>query len=192
MTRVPLLPRPVSWLSAVLLYVFLGLWMTFVATVLPRLGELYEASQRLAILGGLAVWVSPIPFVAIGHHFVHAFLDRADRSPTPGTPVTPGPSAGNTRRGLLPGLGSLWAGVFAWLVIMFASSVGVLFMLVLFPPPPPDSLVAELLHGILTSFTWPFDSRARAGIHTVTWVVVAAQLYDLERAMKAHAARGEI
>lgn len=181
MKKLPLFPRPVSWLSAVLLYVFLGLWMTFVGAVVPRLGELYESSQRLAILGALALWISPIPFVAVLHHFVHAFLDRADRADV----------TRRFARGLFPGLESLWAGVFAWLVIMFTSSVCVLFLLVLYPPPPPDSLVAEFLHGVLTSFVWPFDGRGRAGIHTVSWVLVAAQLYDLERAMKEHAARGE-
>lgn len=179
MKNVPLFPRPVSWLSAVLLYVFLGLWMTFIATVLPRLFELFETSPRLAALGYLSLWISPIPFVAVGHHLVHAFLDRADR----GTKV-----AG----GLLPGLGSLWAGAFAWFVIMFASSVVLLFLLVLFPPPPADGLSAlGSLTTLLGTFAWPFDDRARAGIHTLAWVVVAAQLYDLERAMKERAKRGD-
>ena len=175
MKHIPLFPRPVSWLSAVLLYVFLGLWMTFVATVLPRLYELFETAPRLAALGLLGVWTSPIAFVASGHHVIHAFLDRADRAERGGRD--------GVARGLLPGLGSLWAGVYAWLVIMFASSVVLLVMLILFPPPPPDQL--------LTMFAWPFDSRARAGLHTVTWVVIAAQLYDLERAIKERAKRGE-
>jgi hypothetical protein len=33
MRHIPLFPRPVSWLSAGLLYVFLGLWTAFVAKV---------------------------------------------------------------------------------------------------------------------------------------------------------------
>jgi hypothetical protein len=170
MKNVPLLPRPVSWLSAVLLYVFLAVWMTFLARTLPPLLQLYETSPRLAALGFLGLWISPIPFVAVGHHVVHAFLDRADRG-------------ASVARGVVPGLGSLWAGVFAWLVIVLASSVAVLFLFVLFPPPPPDRLV--------TMFAWPFDARARAGIHTAAWVLVAAELYDLERAIKDRAKRGD-
>ena len=170
MYNIPLFPRPVSWLSAGLLYVFLGLWMTFVATVVPHIYEHFESSPRLAALGFLAVWTSPIVFVGLLHHVIHAFLDRADR----GT---------KANRGLLPGLGSLWAGAFAWFVIMFTSSVVVLLMLMLYPPPPADQL--------LTMFAWPFDGRARAGIHTLAWVVVAAQLYDLDRAVRERGKRGE-
>jgi hypothetical protein len=174
MKKIPLFPRPVSWLSAVLLYVFLGLWMTFVGAVLPRLVAIGEESPRLAILGYLALWISPIPFVAIGHHVVHLFLDRADHGATKG-------------RGLLPDLTSWWAGVFAWLVIAFASSV-VAFLLLALNPPERDGmlLAARMLHA----FAWPF-SGAPAGLHTVAWVLVAAQLYDLEHAVKARAARGE-
>jgi hypothetical protein len=175
MKNIPLFPRRFSWLSAVLLYVFLGAWTTFVAMVLPRLYALLEESPRLAFFGFLTLWLSPIAFVAVGHHVVHAFLDRADS----GTKVA---------RGALPGLGSLWAGVYAWLVIVLASSGVALFMLVLFPPPPPDQLSTQLM----TMFAWPFDGRGRAGIHTLTWVVVAAQLYDLERAIKERAKRGDV
>lgn len=169
MKNIPLIPRPVSWLSAGLLYVFLSLWMTFVASVVPRLLEHWETAPRLVALGFLGVWISPIAFVGIFHHFVDAFLDRAENKGI---------------RGLLPGLGSLWAGVFSWLVIMFTSSVVLLFLLILYPPPPPDQM--------LTMFAWPFDGRARAGIHTLSWVVIAAQLYDLERAMKERAKRGAL
>lgn len=172
MYQLPLFPRPVSWLSAGLLYVFLGLWMAFVAMVVPRLYELFETSPRMAALGFLGVWISPVAFVALAHHVIHAFLDRADVGGT------------KTPRGILPGLGSLWAGVYAWLVIMFASSVVLLVMLVLFPPPPADQL--------MTMFAWPFDGRARAGLHTFAWVLVAAQLYDLEQAVKERAKRGEV
>jgi hypothetical protein len=172
MKHIPLFPRPVSWLSAGLLYVFLWLWTAFVAMVAPRLYELFHTSPRMAALGFLGVWTSPIAFVALGHQLIHAFLDRADGSGT------------KPARGIVPDLASLWAGVYAWLVIMFASSVVLLAMLVLFPPPPSDQL--------MTMFAWPFDARARAGLHTFTWVLVAAQLYDLERAVKERAKRGEV
>ena len=74
MYNIPLFPRPVSWLSAGLLYIFLGLWMTFVAAVVPRLYELFETSPRLAALGYLGVWTSPIAFVGVFHHFLHFLI----------------------------------------------------------------------------------------------------------------------
>jgi hypothetical protein len=174
MKKIPLVPRPVAWLSAVLLYVFLALWMSFAGAVLPRLVEIGEESPRLAILGYLALWVSPIPFVAVGHHVVHLFLDRADHGKKKG-------------RGILPDLTSWWAGVFAWLVIVFASSVVAFLLLALNPPERDGMLIAAQTFQALA---WPF-SGAPVGLHTLAWVIVAAQLYDLEHAVKARAARGE-
>ncbi len=178
MKKIPLFPRPLSWLSAVLLYVFLSLWTMFVSVVLPRLIEIGEAQPRLAILGYLAVWVSPIPFVGILHHVVHLFLDRADRG-------------ANERRGMLPDLTSWWAGLYAWLVIFFASSV-VLFLMLALNPPERDGMLLTVQHApsrFFFAFAWPF-AGSPAGLHTVLWVIVAAQLYDLEHAVKQRAARG--
>jgi len=181
MKKIPLVPRPVAWLSAALLYVFLGLWLTFVAQVLPRLVAIGEESPRLAILGYLALWVSPVVFVAVGHHVLHLFLDRADRADR-------GSKKG---RGVFPDLTSWWAGLFAWLVIVFASSV-VAFLLAALNPPERDGmlLAARELPRLFDALAWPF-SGPPAGLHTLAWVLVAAQLYDLELAVKARAARGE-
>jgi hypothetical protein len=178
MTKIPLFPRPLSWLSAVLLYTFLSAWLTFVSVVLPRLIEMGDESPRLAILGYLAVWVSPVAFVAVGQHVLHLVLDRAE-------------VGAKKRRSILPGLTSWWAGLFAWLVIMFASSV-VMFLLLALNPPERDGmlLAARSVPTMFLAFAWPF-AGAPAGLHTVAWVLVAAQLYDLEHAVKARAARGE-
>ena len=173
MKKIPLFPRPVSWLSAVLLYVFLSGWLTFVSVALPRLVEIGDEQPRLAILGYLGLWVSPIPFVAVLHHVVHMFLDRGDRG------------AVKKGRGLLPDLTSWWAGLYAWLVIFFASSV-VFFLLLALNPPESGGMLLTLQHA----FAWPF-AGAPAGLHTVAWVIVAAQLYDLEHAVQQRAARGK-
>jgi hypothetical protein len=60
-----------------------------------------------------------------------------------------------------------------------------MYQLPLFPRP-----VSWLSAGSM--FAWPFDGRARLGLHTFAWVVVAAQLYDLEQAVKGRAKRGEV
>ena len=178
MKKIPLFPRPVAWLSAVLLYVFLSLWMVFVSVVLPRLVEIGDEQPRVAILGYLGVWISPIPFVGVLHHVVHAFLDRADR----GT---------KRARGMLPELTSWWAGTYAWLVIFLASSV-VLFLLLALNPPDREGTLLALPRArrlVFEAFAWPLGG-APAGLHTVLWVVVAAQLYDLEHAVKQQRATG--
>ena len=51
MTNIPLFPRPVSWLSAVLLYVFLGLWVAFLGQVAPRIDPLIDAMKQRAERG---------------------------------------------------------------------------------------------------------------------------------------------
>jgi hypothetical protein len=174
MKSIPLFPRPVSWLSAVLLYIFLGMWTALALRALPTLIEIGHDSPRLAALGYLALLLAPVPSVGLAHHLVHAVLDRADETAA-------------HKRGLLPGLGSLWAGIYAWSVIALSSAVAIFVLLALFPPPPDQ----ESLRSAFSAFAWPFDARARAGVHTVTWVVVAAALYELERAMKHKAKRGD-
>lgn len=46
MTNIPLFPRPASWLSALLLSLFLGVWLTFLGQVAPRISALIETSPR--------------------------------------------------------------------------------------------------------------------------------------------------
>ena len=53
MTNIPLFPRPVSWLSAVavFLYVFLGRWVAFLSQVTPRVDPLIDAMTQRAKRG---------------------------------------------------------------------------------------------------------------------------------------------
>lgn len=168
MKKYPLVPRPTSWLGAIFLYFFLGLYGAVAVTVIPRLLELGEESPRLAALGYLALLVAPIPCVGLVHHLVTLFLDRADSSGKP----------------ILPGLAALWAGVYAWFVIFFTLVVVGLVHFVLFPP--------EGAMAVLRSFTWPYASGGTLGMHTFLWVGLAAQLYDLERSVRERAKKGEL
>ena len=73
MTNIPLFPRVVSSLSAVLLHVFLGQWLAFLSQVARRIYERIETSPRLAVRGFLALWTFPASSVVV--HVV--LLERA-------------------------------------------------------------------------------------------------------------------
>lgn len=170
MKKVPLVPRPTSWLGAIFLYFFLGLYGAAAAVIIPRLVEIGEDSPRLAALGYLALLVAPIPSVGLAHHVVTLVLDRADSSSKP----------------VLPGLAALWSGVYAWFVMFFSLIVAALLQYVLFPPESASAVM------VLRSFTWPYASAGSLGLHTFLWVGLAAQLYDLERSVRERAKKGEL
>ena len=150
--------------SAFALYLFLGAFNVFAAAVVPWLLELWELSPRLGALGWLALIASPAGFVAMAHHATHALMDRFD--------VTG--DAPRVARGLVPGLESVRAGLFAWFVISFASMASALLFLAIFPPPPGEDTLSTLIH-VATDF------RLQATVHAVLWVGVAGLLYDVER-----------
>jgi hypothetical protein len=152
--------------SAFALYLFLGAFNVCAAAVVPWLLELWERSPRLAALGWFALIASPAGFVAMAHHATHALMDRFD--------VTDAP---RVARGLVPGLESVRAGLFAWFVISFASMASALLFLAIFPPPPGEDTLSTLIH-VATDF------RLQATVHALLWVGVAALLYDVERRAK--------
>ena len=142
--------------SAFALYLFLGAFNVFAAALVPWLLELWERSPRLAALGWLGLIASPAGFVAMAHHATHALMDRFD--------VTEAPRVAS---GLVPRLGSIRAGLFAWFVISFASMASALLFLAIFPPPPGEDTLSTLIH-VATDF------RLQATVHAALWVGVAA------------------
>jgi len=158
-------PHPTAWATAVALFFFAGGVSLAMALLLPLLLELMRLSPRLAWLGILLVWFAPIPLAAGIHHAVHAVLDLGDIP--------------KNARGAWPGVESLWAGFVAWATILFVTLAASLVMLVLDPPPvDPDvmrTLAAEMTRG--------FSGVVR----TVVWIVLAAYVYELERAARKSA-----
>jgi hypothetical protein len=145
------MPDPIAWLNAVALY-FFGMGVTIVfMLVLPYVFDLIERSPRLGWLALLAVWLSPIPAASVIHRIVQGVLDAADGKRT-------------------TTIGSVWAGLFAWMAFLFVNIATALIMLVLDPPPmdPPDSFVMELRHTSL-------------GVQSIVWIVVAALVHHVER-----------
>ncbi len=167
MKNVRWFPRPVAWVSALLLFAFSTGFGAALAIVLPLLFELARLSPRLAWLGILCAWLSPIALVGSAHRVGHAVLDALDDQPPDGHEQ----SAGR----------SVWAGVFAWLVLTLTSITTVLVMLVVNPPPPPEpesfALLAERFAAAAPSLS----------LRGVVWIVVAAALYHAERGARRRA-----
>jgi hypothetical protein len=160
------IPPPTAWLSAVFLYILLGVLGTAWMAVLPWLLELLEKSPRLAGLVMLAMWTSPVWVVGAIHYVSHGALDVF------------GPRSAAIENA---GLASVWAGAQAWLVIAFASITASLVAFIVFPPDPNE----ESLKAFFTGAVNILSGRAGAAtLQTIAWVVIAAQLYNLERAAR--------
>jgi hypothetical protein len=153
-------PHPLAWASAVALFFFAWAVTLAMAFAFPLLFELMRHSPRLAWLGILLVWVAPIAAAAGIHHAVGSVLDLGDGHAVSG--------------GSWPGMPSLWAGFVAWATTLFVTTATTLVMLVLDPPPvEPDAI-----HALAVEMTRGFSGLVRS----VVWVVLAAYVYELERA----------
>jgi hypothetical protein len=155
------IPRPIAWANAVALFVFATALSKALTFVLPILMALMRHSPRLAWLGMLLVWLSPIAAAA----GIHTVVDRV---------IGLGESRSTSRRGWVGGAASWWAGFVAWAAIVFVTMTTAI-VTVIFDPPPIDSDVAW---NLVDAF-----ARGVSGIErSVVWIVLAAYVYELERA----------
>jgi hypothetical protein len=161
------IPGAGAWLSAVALYAFCRGFLFAMALVLPPLFELLRGNPRLEALATLGVWLSPILLIAVAHAAVTAVLDRFDASDASD------PSRARARA-------SGWAGLYSWLVALFATVTTLLAVMVINPPrrpppPPPDpDALAQL--GQMLDVVSPLGAGGLT-LHTIVWIAVAALLY---------------
>lgn len=153
------LPGPAAWISAVVLFVFSSLVLSGVGLLMPAFLELWRAYPRLGALVGLLLALSPGIGLTIVHHGTKGALDRVERRPDP--------------RGILPSVESVWAGLFGWCVFVLANVVGTFVLLVVFPPPPGEDSLAQILLA-QTNPALVFSIR------TIVFVVVSAFAYEAE------------
>lgn len=164
------IPRASSYLSALLSYFLLIGWSLAAAIALPELLAMFRTSPRAAAFGCLVLWLGPMGVVAFLHHYVHIVLDGFDRK--------------RFARGLFPGTMSVWTGVYAWVVLIVATSVTAFVTMILFPKPPEDAMLGAL--------AWTHDGeRAQATVHMITWMLVATQMFALEARVKARLRAGD-
>ena len=152
------LPHPGAWASAFALFLYGGAVSIAMGALSPFIAELMQWSPRLGWLAVLGTWVAPI-FVAAGAHRAgHTLLDLGDKDKRASTTA------------------SLWAGFVAWAAILVVSLTTAFVMLVVDPPPVEPDALATLAASIAPSFHAP--------IRIAVWIVLAAYVYQLERAAR--------
>lgn len=131
------------------------------AAVWPYLFDLLERSPRLAMMGLLALFLSPWPAASLAHRVAHRWLDRLERAHAPRV------------------RSSTWAGALAWLVLFGADLLTVFVMLVIDPPEPGEARSALL--STITRAAFALDPLVIAG--HVAWLAIATIFF----ALHAHA-----
>jgi hypothetical protein len=144
--------------SGLALFVFAsGIRMVF-ALAMPLLIALMRHWPRLACLGLLLLWLSPVAVAAAIHNLVGRVI---------------GASAPASRDAWLGGAASWWAGFVAWAAIIVVTITMVLVAVVLEPPPIVDP---ECVWNVVTAVTNGGAGAARS----VIWILLAAYVYELE------------
>ncbi len=158
------MPRPVALASGLALFVFArGVGMAF-ALVMPLLMALMRAWPRLAWLGVLLLWLSPIAAAAA----IHGVVGRLIGATSPAS-----------RDAWLGGAASWWAGFVAWAAVIVVSITMGLVSVVLDPPPIVDP---DHVSALIAAATSGGSGIARS----VVWILLAAYVYELElRARKS-------
>lgn len=168
----PVVPKT-AYVSAVFAYFVLIGWSLIVARALPSLLAMLETSPRLAVSGMLGLWLAPLGITTFLHHVMTSMLDGLDHKRLGG--------------GYLPGMMSVWAGLFTWFVLLFATSVSAFVLMILFPKTPEESVAFS--SSIFGALAWIQDGeKTKAWVHMASWMLVASQLYAFEARVKAHIA----
>ena len=154
------IPHFASWVSAVALFFFAMGTSALFAFVMPFLAELMRKSPRLALIGMLVTWLSPIAVAGTIHRFTSGILDVAE------------PKARRTSVAA-----SAWAGVVAWSAVILVSLTASFVMLILDPPPVDPDRAFAAAFSVADVVT-----RGVPGVvHIGVWIVLAAYVYELER-----------
>jgi hypothetical protein len=151
------MPRPVAWASAAALYLFAAGVSASFALAMPLLMALIRHSPRLAWLGMLLLWLSPVAVVTALHDLVGRFIGGKASEPRE-------PRLGAT---------SWWAGFVAWATILVVTMTMAFVVFVIDPPPVVDP-----------GSVWNVAATVIAGVTGTTrssiWIVLAAYVYEIE------------
>ncbi len=153
------MPRPVALASGLALFVFAAGVQTAFALAMPLLIALMRVWPRLAWLGVLLLWLSPIAAAAAIHDVVGRLI---------------GATSPASRDAWLGGAASWWAGFVAWAATGVVSITMVLVTVVLHPPPIRDP------HDVASSLVAAATGSGAVSAHALIWILLAAYVYELE------------
>jgi hypothetical protein len=156
-------PHPSAMLSAALLFLFAGV-LGWVAQQVGRAAQSFALeSPRLGAAIITFAILSPIGVIALAHRFLSGVVDGGKRGV--------GPSA----------VLSVWAGLFGWFAMFFASFMSLAIAFVF--APSEEGFRSWLLQmELILSDASPLASlRALFSVPGAAWLVVTAYLYQLGR-----------
>jgi hypothetical protein len=154
------MPRPVALASGLALFVFAAGVQTAFALAMPLLIALMRVWPRLAWVGVLLLWLSPIAAAAAIHAAVGRLIGATTRA---------------SRDDWLGGAASWWAGFVAWASIILVSITMVLVTVVLHPPPIRDP------HAVVWGLLAVATGSGAGSAHALIWILLASYVYELER-----------
>ena len=125
---------------------------------MPLLFALLRSWPRLAFVGVLLLWLSPVALAAAIHDVVGRAIGAIPRA---------------SRARWLGGAASWWAGFVAWATILVVTISMALVAAVVEPPPILDP---EYVRNFIAAVTNGGAGAARS----VTWILLAAYVYELE------------
>ena len=162
------IPYPNAWLSALMLSVMMGLFLS----ILRRHGDSFynlpkwaNAPEQLTVIVILLL-ICPIPAIALFHHL---FLSRF-MSPIPGEKI-------NATSGIFPGLISWWESLYSWLVIVLSTLIATLICTPFLP-------LFQLNYTKVIATYAESPNNLRLGFAGV-WILCAAIFYQVAYLFKA-------
>ena len=163
-----------SWLSALASLVLMSWFIVIIRRnngLLLYLATLADRQELLTVLLILLL-ISPIPAIALFHHF---FLSRF-------IPAIPGEKFNKTQ-GFVPGLISWWESLYSWLVIVLSTLIATVFCTPLLP-------LFKLNYKTIIST----DSQLHQNIQVIfalVWLLGAAIFYQIEYLVKLRLVFGD-
>lgn len=167
-------PYPNSWLSALMLSVFMG---GVLALFRRSDGLVYNLPKWSDSPEKFTVWlilllILPIPAIAFFHHF---FLSRFI-SPIPGEKI-------KSHQGFFPGVSSWWASLYTWMVLVVSTLITTLFC-------TPFLALFQLNYNKIISNSNEINTNIQA-IFAFVWLACAAIFYQIEYLVKCRLVFGE-
>jgi hypothetical protein len=159
-------PYPSSWLKAIVLALFLRV----IAFVFTHTGEFgfkianFTNSPELFIVFAILAIISPIIVITFTHHIFHIIISQF-------FPSIQAPEIGKPK-GFIPGIVSIWEGLYGWLVILLSTLILFLLMTILFP-------ISNLNFYQPVEFYTEFEETVNL-ILTCIWTINAALLYQID------------